>query len=335
MGARVSATVLVVDDDEQILHLMKQVLGRDFSVHTASSAEDALALLRREKVHAVVSDHMLPAMSGVELLREVAALQPDAARVLVTASSRVDTAQDAINVARVRRFLTKPFRAADLLSTVGEAIHESAVAQIKSELVRELKARNTELSRAMTTLEARDRNLSENLQGLAFRDPVTGRYTHRFFQEALSAFVIRAKASRKGFGLVLVDVDRFRAFNAEQGWAEGDLLLTRVASFLTSTPGGEAGARFASNTFAVLIPGADDAAARRWAEQVRGKAEAWGNSDESPGQVTVRAGYAVFPAHGADEALLLAAAERALERAKQAGGNRVESAQPSPAPVRG
>ncbi len=331
MGARVSATVLVVDDDEQILHLMKQVLGRDFSVLTASSAEEALGFLRQEKVHAVVSDHMLPAMSGVELLREVAALQPDAARVLVTASSRVDTAQDAINVARVRRFLTKPFRAAELLSTVGEAIHESAVAQIKSELVRELKARNTELSRAMSTLESRDRNLSENLQGLAFRDPVTGRYTHRFFQEALSASVVRARASRKGFALVLVDVDRFRAFNAEQGWAEGDVLLNRVAGFLTSASGAEAGARFASNTFAVLLQGSEDAAARAWADGIRQRVEAWSRSDEAPGAVSVRAGYALFPAHGEDEASLLASAERALERAKAQGGNRVEGALALPA----
>jgi diguanylate cyclase (GGDEF)-like protein len=320
---RVAATVLVVDDDAQILHLMKQVLGRDFAVHTASSAEEALQLLRREKVHAVVSDHMLPAMSGVDLLREVASLQPDAARVLITASPRVDTAQDAINLARVRRFLTKPFRAAELLSTVGEAIHESAVAQIKSELVRELKSRNNELSRAMESVEARDRSLSEHLHGLAFRDTVTGLYTHRFFQETLSAATVRARASRKGFALVLADVDRFRAFNQEQGFAEGDLLLGKVATLLA---GADAASRFGADRFAVLLPGADDGAARAWAERLRAKVEAQGRAADSAGAFTVRAGYALFPEDGADEGALVAAAEGALGRAKARGGNRVERA---------
>ncbi len=332
MGARVAATVLVVDDDEQILHLMKQVLGRDFQVHTATSAEEALALLRSEKFHAVVSDHMLPAMTGVDLLREVATLQPDAARVLVTASSRVDTAQDAINLARVRRFLAKPFRAAELLSTVGEAIHEAAVAQIKSELVRELKARNNELSRALEGVETRDRSLSENLLGLAFRDGVTGLYTHRFFQEALSAAVVRARASRQGFALVMVDVDRFRAFNGEQGWAEGDLVLGKVAA-LCST-GAEVAARFGANTFASLLPGADGAQAAAWAEGVRAQAEAMGKGPEAPGPFTVRAGYALFPSGGEDEASLIAAAERAVAQAGAQGGNRVvaaATAPPSPA----
>ena len=330
MGARVAATVLVVDDDEQILHLMKQVLGRDFQVHTATSAEEALTLLRKEKVHAVVSDHMLPAMTGVDLLREVASLQPDAARVLVTASSRVDTAQDAINLARVRRFLAKPFRAAELLSTVGEAIHEAAVAQIKSELVRELKARNNELSRALDQVEARDRSLSENLLGLAFRDGVTGLYTHRFFQEALSAAVIRARASRKGFALVLVDVDGFRAFNMEQGWAEGDLVLGRVAALLTDA---ESASRFGANTFAALLPGADAALALAWAENVRARVEARGRGPAAPGPYTARAGYAVFPQDGEDEPSLLAAAERALARARADGGNVVRAATATPSPA--
>lgn len=320
---RVSAVVLVVEDDPEILRLMKQILSRDFLVHTAASAEDALQILRTEKVNAVVSDHMLPAMSGVELLTQVTSLQPDAARVLVTASNRVDTAQDAVNVARVRRFLTKPFRAAELLSTVGEAIHEVAVSKIKSELVRELKERNVELSHALATLEARDHELSSRLEGVAFHDGVTGLFTHRYFQETLAAEVIRARLSRTPLSLVLVDVDQFRAFNREHGYAEGDHLLRTVGGLLQEV---EAASRYGSNRFAVLFPGASAERAAEWAEALRRRAKEAATSKDVAGPFTVRAGIATFGVHAQDEASLVDAAERALAEAKSTGGDSVRTA---------
>ncbi|MBX5484163.1 MAG: diguanylate cyclase [Myxococcaceae bacterium] len=320
MGVHVGATVLVVEDEPEILRLMKSVLGRDFNVLTAASAEEALQLLQTEKVAAIISDQMLPAMSGVELLKEVATRQPDAARVLVTASARVDTLQEAINVARVKRFLAKPFRAAELLAVVGEAIHEMAVAQIKSELVRELKGRNVELSRAMAELEARDKDLSSKLEGLAFRDGVTGLFTHRYFQETLAAEVARARISRRPVSIVLADVDGFRRFNREYGFAEGDLALRTVAAVVAST---EAAARYGSNRFAAILPGVDQPGAHDWAERVRAEVERRGKSRSSPGAFTVRCGVAAFPEIGPTESELVDACERALAEAGLQGGNRV------------
>ena len=322
MGAREAATVLVVEDEPEILHLMKQVLSRDFNVSVAGSAEEALKLLRAEKFHAVVSDHMLPAMSGVELLKQVALLQPDAARVLVTASTRIDTAQEAVNIARVKRFLAKPFRAADLLSTVGEAVHEAAVAQIKSHLVRELKERNDELSRALATLEAHDDELSQKLQGLAFRDGVTGLYTHRYFHEALSAELARAKMGGVPRAVAMVDVDHFRAWNREYGFAEGDLLLRRVAGTLVAC---EAPARYGSNRFAVLLPGMSGPEAAAWAEKIRGDVERLGQSRGVPGPFTARVAISVYPDDGAEEDTLIDVVEQRLEDAGREGGNRVLS----------
>lgn len=318
MGVRVAATVLVVEDEPEILRLMKQVLSRDFAVHTAQSAEEALQILKTEPVHAIVSDHMLPVMTGVEFLRQAATLQPDAARVLVTASTRVDTAQEAINIARVRRFLTKPFRANELLATVGEAVHEVAVAKIKTELVRELKGRNDELSRAIATLEARDNDLSSRLEGWAFRDGVTGLYSHRYFQEALSAELARARVGRRDLALLMVDVDQFRAWNREYGFAEGDLLLRRLAAVFST---GEACSRYGSNRFAALLPGLAREAALGVAQKIRGTVESLGAGADVPGPVTVRVGVAMFPEDAADEPALIDAAEAALLEARQRGGN--------------
>lgn len=320
MGVLVAASVLVVEDDAEILRLMKQVLSRDFVVHTASSGEEALQILRTQKVHAVVSDHMLPSMTGVDLLREAAMLQPDAARVLVTASTRMDTAQEAVNVAKVKRFLTKPFRTAELIATVGEAIHEVALTQIKTQLVQELKARNSVLSRAVNALEARDTDLSHKLEQLALRDAVTGLFTHRYFMEALAAERARSQRTRGSFSLVLFGVDAFRIFNREYGYSEGDHLLRRVARLLAPL---ETAARYGGDRFAVLLAGVEREGALATAEQVRVDAEKVGHSADSPGSFTLSAGVATFPDQGEDEEALVDAAERALSQAKKAGGNRI------------
>ena len=315
---RVAASVLVVEDDPEILRLMQQVLSRDFVVHTATDAEEALQILSKERVHAVVSDHMLPTMSGVELLRIVASQHPDAARVLVTASTRMDTAQEAVNVARVRRFLAKPFRANDLLSTVGEAIHEMAVAQIKSELVRELKGRNSELSGALAQLAARDKDLSKKIENFALNDNVTGLFTHRYFQEALSAELVRAKVARSTLALVIVDIDRFRAWNHDYGYAEGDVVLRRLGEALV---GAEAASRYGGDVLAALLPRADAAHAQQWAESLCRKARELGRERDLAGRFTVRCGVALFPEHATHDQDLIDAAERAVAVAKSQGGD--------------
>jgi diguanylate cyclase (GGDEF)-like protein len=320
MAVAVAAHVLVVEDDPEILRLMKQVLSRDFEVHTAASGEEALQILRSHRLHAVISDHMLPAMTGIDLLRQAATLQPDAARVLVTASTRMDIAQEAVNVARVKRFLTKPFRTAELISTVGEAIHEVALFQIKSQLIQELKERNTVLSRAVDTLGARDQDLSRKLEQSALRDNVTGVFSHRYFQESLSAERLRSQRTRAVFSLLLIDVDDFRTFNREYGFDEGDLLLRRVAQLLLPA---EAAARYAGDRFAVVLSNVARENARVAAAKICSAVERLGRSADSPGPFTVSAGVATYPDDADTEEGLISAAETALRRAKQEGGNRV------------
>lgn len=336
MAERVAAKVLVVEDDPAILRLMQQVLSQDFAVFTAASGEEALAVLRAERVHAVVADQMLPGIVGVELLRQVGVQQPHAARILVTASARVEDAQDAINVAKVKRFLAKPFRTGELLSTVGEAVHEAALGEIKTQLVAELKERNSHLSRTLESLELRDQGLLKKLEGLAFRDGLTSLFTHRYFQEALSAELARVRRRTRGFALLFADVDGFRAYNLARGYAEGDALLRELARLMSvpettpARPGAappEIAARYGSNRFALLLPQTEQARALELAERLRAGAERL----ELPGRarVTLSVSVALFPDHGTSEQALIQAGERALRDAKAAGGNRVQLASAS------
>ena len=345
MSGSVGAKVLLVEDEEPLLRMMRDILSADFTVFGETSAEAGLAVLERERVDAVVADHMLPGMTGLDLLQKTMVLQPHAARLLVTASGRISDAQDAINLGKVKRFLSKPFHPQDLRRAVGEAVHEVALASIREQLVKELKDRNGYLSEALRLVESRGKvmervlehrtqelhDLVSTLEGLAVRDGLTGTYHHRYFQEALAAELERARRNRKTTALVMVDVNGFRAFNREHGYSAGDALLRRVVEVLPSpdrdASGEEIAARFAADTFAVILGGADADAARRYCDRVeREVSKAAGSAPPAPWSgATVRTGFAVFPADAGTAEQLVEAARRALGQ-----GPKAPAAAPSP-----
>lgn len=319
MADTIAAKVLVVEDDAAVLRLVETLLGHDFVVFARASAEEGLEVLRKERVHAVLSDHMLSGMSGVELLLEASKLQPHAARILMTASGRVEDAQEAINRARVKRFLAKPFRKEALLGMVGEAVHEVALAEIKDRLVKELKERAQVLSAALSETQAREGNLSaelaskkEQLEGLALRDALTGLYNHRFFQEALSAELRRARRRKQPVGLVLLDVQGFRAFNRKHSFTEGDALLQKLGTLIARALDDEKSpvelaARYGADTFALIAPGAE-------VDEVRSMADALINRSRAIApEAPLRAAVAFFPADGESEDALLSSLEARLE----------------------
>ncbi|WP_309888862.1 diguanylate cyclase domain-containing protein [Archangium sp.] len=308
MSEPVAAKVLVVEDNRTMLALMQYYLSKDFTVFLARSAEEALEVLQREQLHAVVSDQNLgDGLMGVDLLKRVAELQPHAARILVTASQKLEDAQKAINEARVNHFLTKPFTEQELKNTVGQAVHNAALLSIRDKMVQELKEQlglrpakpaagavvakpgvgvSTPTARAKTPepRPADGKAISQSLipesERLAFRDGLTGLYNHRYFQEALSAGLVSARRREQKLALVLVDIDGFRRFNLSRGYAEGDKLLRRVAHLVNelmedpvtharSDNSSEIAARYDWDVFGVVLCNADADRARLYAEKLR------------------------------------------------------------------
>ncbi len=109
-------SILVVEDDDDLRRLLAVALARVAHVTTASSADEALGLLRRDPPPRVVlTDVMMPGRSGLELAR---ALRSDpryagVAIVMLTARTAPRDMVEGIN-AGARHYLTKPFRSADL-----------------------------------------------------------------------------------------------------------------------------------------------------------------------------------------------------------------------------
>jgi len=125
------ATVLVVDDEQDVLDGIRRALWRsDYAVETACGPEAAFDVLRQKTVDIVISDHLMPGMSGLEFLAIVRDRQPDTVRIMLTGHADTVSAIRAINEGELYRFLLKPCDRTELLV----ALH---LACEKAELERE------------------------------------------------------------------------------------------------------------------------------------------------------------------------------------------------------
>ena len=117
-----SAHVLFVDDEEPNLVVFEAVCGDNFPVLTASSGAKALDLMKKHEVGVVLTDQRMPGMTGVELLEKVEVEYPETIRLLITAYSDLQAAEDAINRGHVRRYMRKPWEPEVLRAELTDAI---------------------------------------------------------------------------------------------------------------------------------------------------------------------------------------------------------------------
>jgi two-component system probable response regulator PhcQ len=115
--------VLIVDDESTIRDLLKDALSNEpYGIMSASSAEEALPILAREQVDVVVSDEIMPGMSGSEFLAIVRQKYPDTIRIILTGHASLESAIRAINEGEIYRFFTKPCNVFDLAITIRQAL---------------------------------------------------------------------------------------------------------------------------------------------------------------------------------------------------------------------
>lgn len=101
--------VLFVDDEPHLLAAISRKLRRDFDVVTACGSCEGVHCLETEgPFMAVVADMQMPGMDGIEFLIKVKALQPSAARLMLTGNADTNTMRRATEEAEIAMFLNKP-----------------------------------------------------------------------------------------------------------------------------------------------------------------------------------------------------------------------------------
>jgi signal transduction histidine kinase len=149
-------TVLVVDDEIDVVASVKDLLRLDYKVLGATRAADGLAMLEREPVHVVMTDQRMPETTGVELLAKVRDTHPDAMRLLFTGYADIRAVVDAINRGSVYRYITKPWDPDELMAIIREACDRYDLQAERKELMLALQSKNTELQVANAELKRAD-----------------------------------------------------------------------------------------------------------------------------------------------------------------------------------
>ncbi len=166
----------------------------------------------------------------------------------------------------------------------------------------------------------------------AVTDELSGLFNRRFLEETMKTRFARGAGSSRRCALLMLDIDRFRDINAAYGAKGGDVAIAAAANaFAPVIREGEVGSRLSGDEFAVFLPNGGIDRALELGEEMRAAAEAlrleYHASPDAPptyAAITVSIGAATSPEHAATPEELIAAADKALYKAKENGRNRVE-----------
>ncbi len=131
--------LLIVDDEPDNLALLYRTLRGKYEIAKSTSPVQALEMIKQEHFNCILSDHKMPEMDGVEFLKRSYELSPDTMRLLVTAYTDAGILIDAINYAKIYRYIKKPYNPDELLLIVQGALEYWQLKYDNSSLVSDLK----------------------------------------------------------------------------------------------------------------------------------------------------------------------------------------------------
>jgi two-component system, cell cycle response regulator len=283
--------VLVVDDEEIICTLFAAMLGHYGCYHvvTTTDGRQVMDILRREPLDVILLDMSMPAISGLDVLRQVTQAFEELPVIIVTGHGSIEIAVESMQ-AGAADFVTKPVPAAVLHLRIQKALEH-----------------------------ARTRRLAST-------DGLTEVYNHRTFQERLAQETARANRYSRPLSLLMIDVDHFKVYNDTYGHPQGDIVLQDLARLLREmSRTSDTVARYGGEEFAIILPETDSVSAQKIGQRLREQVERYpfaGKELMPGGTLTISVGVATHASAGSKDALLQAA-DTALYTAKREGRNRV------------
>jgi diguanylate cyclase (GGDEF)-like protein len=309
--------ILVVDDEQSVRTVLSQVLQEDgFAVTEAANAEQALKIMKKVPFSLVITDIVMPGMTGIELLEKIKQLYPETQVIIMTSYATLETAITAMRYGAYDYFF-KPFKDIELVSAAtARAIEKVRLVRENQKLIEELNTKNKKLGK-----------VNRILKNLACRDGLTGLFNHRYFQDSLAAEINRAARPESTFSVLFLDVDHFKQYNDLNGHQKGDKLLRNLAIILAkSIRKSDILARYGGEEFVIILPETSKANALKFGEKLRSGVEKYpfpGKETQPGSNLTISIGISPFPEDRTDRYSLIEHADQALYQAKNSGRNRV------------
>jgi diguanylate cyclase (GGDEF)-like protein len=303
----VKPKLLIIDDEEQIRNLLKDLLGGTYDCSTASSAEEALAALAEQTFDLVISDIDMGRISGLDLVPRVHALSPDTVVVMISGNQDIEFAIQALRVGAFD-YITKPIELRHVEASIERALRHGEILkekrQYKEQLEELLEKRTAEVDR------------------LNYYDTVTQLPNRALFEDRLTQACSIAKSKGQALGVLFISLDQFKKVNDSLGHGPGDSLLREFAERLKSCISkSDTVARFGNDEFALLQTQVDDT--NDVIETIGSLSQVLKFSFDLPGHelyATASVGISMFPIDGEDCHTLLKNAGAALYKAKKSGG---------------
>jgi two-component system chemotaxis family response regulator WspR len=315
------AMVLLVDDQAMIGEAVRRALvsENDIDFHYCAKPEDAVATAERTRPTVILQDLVMPGIDGLTLVRHYRTNPATRDIPIIVLSTKEEAVmKSAAFAAGANDYLVKLPDAIELVARIRYHSRSYLNQQQRDEAYRALRRSQQKLLE--TNLE---------LQRLTNSDGLTGLSNRRYFDEYLDAEWKRAQREQGRLGLLMIDVDAFKAYNDNYGHVAGDDVLRRVAAVIRAscTRPADLAARFGGEEFVMILPSMSPGGLRLLAEKVRRGIEAMQiqhvGSGVSP-HVTISIGGAVLvPGPDSQFSELVEAADVSLYQAKRNGRNQV------------
>ena len=290
---------MIVDDDLSIRNTIQEYINNaGFVSQTASTAEEALELIKNNKYAVVITDIRLPGMGGLELTK-VIKKDNGADVIVVTGYSDDYSYEEAINIG-ASDFVIKPVRLEELLLRLRRVLKERQLGMERTRMM-------------------------EKLQKLAITDGLTKLYNSRSFYTQLELEVDRFNRYKHPLALLLLDIDNFKEYNDTYGHLEGDKVLVRFSQIIKSClRANDSAYRYGGEEFTVILPETNGDEAKTVAQRIRASLEAE-KYKPVPGKVArITISIGVTQCYPKEElSTFIRRADKAMYLSKENGRNRV------------
>ena len=303
--------ILIVDDNRlQRSVLEANLKAAGYDVVAAENGMEALEIFRKGYYPIVMTDWVMPEMSGLELCRAIR--KDDSGRyTYIIILTSLDSKNDIIAglEAGADEYLVKPAHQAEL------------TARLKT-------------ARRILDLEQSQQRYIETIKNLSLVDPVSGVFSRRYMDERIQQEIKRVYRYERSISVILVGVNLFEQIVVTHGHYAGDVVVKACAESLVEAVRKDVDwvARYGQDSFAAILPETDSAGAMIVAKRLRLRiASLVMNMYDKEIKVTASFGVSGFTASqqkpGFSADILLDKADHNLCLAKEEGGNTIKGVQ--------
>lgn len=292
--------ILIVDDKPQIRGPLREFLELSgFRSSMASSAEEALTLIKNNKIEVVITDIMMPEMDGLELTDKIKK-EYDTDVIVMTGHTENYSYEEAINKG-ASDFIFKPIRFEELLLRLKRVLKERKLSKDRDKMMKKM-------------------------EQLAITDGLTKLYNSRHFYHQIEHEIQRSKRYNHPLALVLIDIDHFKNYNDTYGHLEGDKILLKLAEIINShLRTMDSAYRYGGDEYTIILPATSGKEAATAAERINNTIKSekfYPNLNVKPITITISAGITQY-FNNEELTTFIQRTDQAMYLSKKQGRNKV------------